>query len=177
MFKKCTLNAGWTQYSFVISSCVIHPTSCLREWVMGERCLGVGCTFKSFCFKKMDLLFQFVLLPCSPFSKSNKWYKKIYWTIENWKETFRWVSPPKKDKFGGGETIKQGTIWEVKLIKKKCLLITARQWPIWILNAWDTVNTFPDETELVNTLWLRNKQYLHSCDIKNTDSLRFHPQT
>lgn len=127
MFKKCTLNAGWTQDSFVISSCVIHPTSCLREGVMGEGCLGLECTFKSFCFKKMDLLFQFVLLPCSPSSKSNKWYKKIYWTIENWKETFRWGSPPKKDKFGGGETIKQGTVWGVKLVKKKCLLVTARR--------------------------------------------------
>lgn len=104
---------GWTQHSLVFNSCVIHPASCLRG---GGECLRLGWTFKSFCFKKMDLLFQFPLLPCSPFSKSNKCYEKSCWTIENQKETFRWaLPPPPKYKFGREKAIKQGIVWGGKL--------------------------------------------------------------
>lgn len=166
---------GWTQHSLVFNSCVIHPASCLRG---GGKCLRLGWTFKSFCFKKMDLLFQFPLLPCSPFSKSNKCYEKSCWTIENQKETFRWaLPPPPKIQIWEGKSNKTRNSMRREIGPKQCFLDTARQLHIWTLSGWEGMYIFPEEMELLHTLWLRNEQYLHSCDVTNTGSLRHHPQT
>lgn len=168
--------AGWIQSSFVFNTCIIHPASCVRE-SDGERHLGLGCAFKSFCLRRKDLLFHIFLLPWFPFSKSNKWYKKIYWTIANWKGMFRWVFLPK---IGWGERKKiikkyLEEHWEEGTWLWKMFSSTRRH--IWTLNSWDSMRTCPEKVELLQSPWLRNEEYSHSRGVTDTALLRLHQQT